>query len=113
MNVVRLTQVAQRVVPRAYMSTSPRPFRVLGVQQIAIGSVERGPLKQLWQDIFGLQPSSTMKLEKENVEEDILKLGPSPYEVEVDLMTPVDPNGKPKVASHLVLFFSVFVTSCL
>lgn len=38
-----------------------------------------------------------MKIESENVEEDILQLGPEPYSVEVDLMTPIDPEKSPKV----------------
>lgn len=38
-----------------------------------------------------------MTLEKENVDEDILKVGQAPYEVEVDLMTPLNPDVPPKV----------------
>ena len=36
-------------------------------------------------------------MEGENVDEDILRVGPVPFEVEVDLMTPIDPEGSPKV----------------
>lgn len=74
-----------------------RPFKILGIQQIAIGSEQRLGLTNLWQDVFGLNPSATKRLEKENVEEDILQLGPAPYTVEVDLMTPINPNASPKV----------------
>jgi hypothetical protein len=42
----------------------------------------------LWQDIFGLEKHSSHRIENENVEEDIIKLGPAPYEVEIDLMRP-------------------------
>lgn len=31
-------------------------------------------------------------LQKENVDEDILRLGSGPYAVEIDLMEPIDPN---------------------
>jgi lactoylglutathione lyase len=46
----------------------------------------------LWQDIFGLEKHSSHRIESENVEEDIIKLGPAPYEVEIDLMRPIDPE---------------------
>ncbi|KAG7355712.1 glyoxalase/bleomycin resistance protein/dioxygenase [Nitzschia inconspicua] len=78
-------------------TTSARPFRVLGVQQIAIGCAEKAPLEALWKGIFGLEASATKKIESENVEEDIVKLGLSPFEVEIDLMRPIDPEKSPKV----------------
>jgi len=74
-----------------------RPFNVLGIQQVAIGCLNRGPLDTLWKGIFGLEPTATKRIESENVEEDIIKLGVAPYEVEVDLMNPIDPNKSPKV----------------
>ena len=53
----------------------------------------------MWQDIFGFKAESTHRLEKENVVEDILKVGAakSPFVVEIDLMQPIDPNKSPKV----------------
>lgn len=77
-----------------------RPFEILGIQQIAIGSADKGSLVALWNGIFGLQPAATKRLEPENVQEDILKLGVAPYEVEVDLMVPIDENKSPKVRCH-------------
>lgn len=74
-----------------------RPFKILGIQQVAIGCAERGPLDKLWKGIFGLEPSARKKIDSENVEEDIIKLGVKPYEVEIDLMTPINPNESPKV----------------
>jgi lactoylglutathione lyase len=59
--------------------------------------VEKEPLNTLWKGIFGLEPSATKTIDSENVEEDIIKLGVRPYEVEIDLMTPIDPNKSPKV----------------
>lgn len=70
---------------------------MLGVQQIAIGCAEKEPLNRLWKDIFGFEAHANKRMEGENVDEDILKLGPEPYEVEVDLMTPIDIDGSPKV----------------
>ena len=83
--------------PRLEPSDNSRPFKILGIQQVAIGCAEREPLNTLWKGIFGLEPSATKTIESENVEEDILKLGIKPYEVEIDLMTPIDPDKSPKV----------------
>jgi lactoylglutathione lyase len=74
-----------------------RPFRVLGVQQIAIGGPDKGALRKLWVDLLGLRPEGTFRSEAENVDEDILSLGAGPMRVEVDLMQPIDPEKKPKV----------------
>jgi lactoylglutathione lyase len=77
--------------------TTTKPFRVLGLQQIAIGALDKGPLRRLWCDIFGLASKGQFRSERENVDEDICALGKGAHEVEVDLMQPIDPNGKPAV----------------
>jgi lactoylglutathione lyase len=74
-----------------------RPFRVLGVQQIAIGGSDKAVMAALWVDLFGLTKVSTFKSERENVDEDILRLGTGAHAVEIDLMQPLDPEKKPKV----------------
>jgi len=74
-----------------------RPFRVLGLQQIAIGGLDKGPLRKLWVDTLGLTVEGTYKSERENVDEDIAVLGKGPFRVEVDLMQPVDAEKRPKV----------------
>jgi lactoylglutathione lyase len=74
-----------------------RPFRVLGVQQIAIGGSDKSALAALWVDLFGLTKVNTFKSERENVDEDILRLGTGAHAVEIDLMQPLDPEKKPKV----------------
>ena len=80
-------------------AASDRPFQILGLQQIAVGSLSKESMSNIWIDVFGISKSGTYKSEKENVDEDILKIGPrgSPYVVEVDLMTPLDPEKSPKV----------------
>ena len=83
-------------------STTERPFQVLGVQQIAIGSTDKQALRHLWVDLLGCGPvQSTHRLEAENVDEDILALGTGSGNpaavVEVDLMAPIDPEKKPAV----------------
>ncbi|PAT36105.1 VOC family protein [Vandammella animalimorsus] len=80
------------------MSTqATRPFKVLGIQQIAIGALSKDKLRQLWVDALGLQVTGHFRSERENVDEDILSMGQGPYKVEVDLMQPIDPKGKPAV----------------
>ena len=79
------------------MMNNAKPFRILGVQQIAIGGPDKQRLRSLWVDIFGLSVKSTFVSERENVDEDICALGQGPFAVEVDLMQPVDPDKKPAV----------------
>ena len=76
---------------------SERPFRMLGVQQIALGGLDKGAYARLWVDVFGLEKTGTFRSERENVDEDILRLGHGAHAVEVDLMQPVDPAGRPRV----------------
>jgi lactoylglutathione lyase len=74
-----------------------RPFRVLGVQQIAVGGLEKGRLRKLWVDTLGLTPTGTFRSERENVDEDIAVAGSGALKVEVDLMQPIDPAKSPRV----------------
>ncbi len=76
-----------------------RPFKVLGIQQIAIGGTDKARLRRLWVDMLGLTVSGNFVSERENVDEDICAIGDGPFRVEVDLMQPIDPNGKPAVHS--------------
>ena len=74
-----------------------RPFKVLGIQHIALGSKDKSRLEKLWVDILGLRKTGSFMSEKENVDEDILEIGTGPAPVEVDIMQPVDINKKPGV----------------
>ncbi len=74
-----------------------RPFRVLGIQQIAIGGADKRRLRRLWVDMLGLQLTGYFVSERENVDEDICTIGSGPFKVEVDLMQPLDPERKPAV----------------
>ncbi len=74
-----------------------RPFKVLGIQQVAIGAADKSALRRLWVDTLGLTPHGNFKSEKENVDEDIVTMGAGPFTVEVDLMQPIDPTKKPRV----------------
>jgi lactoylglutathione lyase len=78
-------------------SMTTRPFKVLGIQQVAVGAADKSALRRLWVDTLGLTPLGNFKSEKENVDEDIVTMGAGPFTVEVDLMQPIDPAKKPRV----------------
>jgi lactoylglutathione lyase len=76
-----------------------RPFNVLGIQQIAIGGLDKEALTGLWTGLLGVEKVGDYVAESENVDEDILQLGSGPHAVEIDLMQPIDPDKSPKVHS--------------
>ena len=78
---------------------SDRPFKVLGIQQIAVSGLDKNRLRTLWVDTLGLELTGTFQSESENVDEDIAVVGSGPLKVEVDLMQPLDPEKKPRVQS--------------
>jgi lactoylglutathione lyase len=79
------------------MNSGSKPFRILGLQQIAIGAADKGRLRALWVDLLGLPVTGHFASERENVDEDICTLGRGAHAVEVDLMQPIDPDKKPAV----------------
>ena len=79
------------------MTNAQRPFKVLGLQQVAIGAASKQRLRTLWVDMLGLPVTGHFRSERENVDEDICAMGQGAFKVEVDLMEPIDPNGKPAV----------------
>ena len=70
-----------------------RPFKILGVQQIAIGGRDKAALAHLWCELLGLDKTGSFRSERENVDEDIVDCGG----VEIDLMVPIDPEARPRV----------------
>ena len=74
-----------------------RPFKVLGIQQVAVSGLDKTRLRELWVDTLGLELSGTYRSESENVDEDIAIVGSGPLRVEIDLMQPLDPDKKPRV----------------
>ena len=76
---------------------SPRPFRILGIQQIAVGGADKARLARLWIDCLGLARSGNYRSERENVDEDIAVMGTGIATCEVDLMQPIDAAKKPAV----------------
>lgn len=76
---------------------SARPFRILGIQQIAVGGPDKTRLRKLWVELLGLNFEETSRSETENVDEDMLSVGRGLHKVHVDLMQPLDPDKKPRV----------------
>jgi lactoylglutathione lyase len=74
-----------------------RPFRVLGLQQVALGATDKTALRRLWVDRLGLEVRSNYRSERENVDEDIAVMGRGIAEVEIDLMQPLDASKSPRV----------------
>ena len=60
-----------------------RPFKVLGIQQIAVSGLDKSRLRSLWVDTLGFELSGSYQSESENVDEDIAFVGAGPLKVEV------------------------------
>jgi lactoylglutathione lyase len=90
-----------------------RPFEILGLQQIAVGAAAKEPMRKLWVDMLGLTPSGHFVSEKENVDEDIVLLGSGPFQVEVDLMQPLDPSRSPRVDQPALNHIGLWVDNLL
>lgn len=90
-------KTAPQAQSRPLSKMQDRPFKVLGIQQIALGAHRKDQLRTLWVDLFGLQVTGHFVSESENVDEDVCEIGSGPFKVEVDLMQPLDPSRKPAV----------------
>src|SRR5258708_32147910 len=53
------------------VAVTSRPFRILGIQQIALGSTDKSRLRRLWVDLLGLRLEGSYRSERENVDEAI------------------------------------------
>ncbi|HEX3850816.1 MAG TPA: VOC family protein [Polyangiaceae bacterium] len=88
---------------------SARPFRILGVQQIALGALDKQPLLEFWSELLGLPVRASFESASENVSEAILEIGVGVARVELDLMQPLDPASKPKVHEPALNHFGLWV----
>lgn len=88
-----------------------RPFRVLGLQQVAIGHTDKGALHRLWIELLGLDVESRFRSQTENVDEDIVRLGTGPLSVELDLMQPIDAARPPRVHEPALNHIGLWVTN--
>lgn len=90
----------QNFIVRNKSKAKVKPFSIIGLQQIAVGDTDSKAMTNLWVDIFGLAKVGDFTSDKENVSEDILKLGSdngNSVSVEVDLMCPLKEDKSPKV----------------
>ena len=76
--------------------TAGRPFKVLGVEQIAIGNLDMDALRGLWIDTLGLEPAGEFRNESENVDGLIAFAGTGPFRVSMNLLKPIDPDRSPR-----------------
>lgn len=88
---------------------SERPFRVLGVQQVAVGSLDRAGMHRFWVELLGFSPDGVYRSDAENVDEEITSVGVGVGRVEVDLMQPVDPSKSPKVHDPALNHFGLWI----
>lgn len=88
---------------------SERPFRILGVQQIALGALHKQPLIDFWSGLLGLPVRGAFESPSENVSEAILELGVGAARIELDLMEPLDPARKPRVHEPALNHFGLWV----
>lgn len=86
-----------------------RPFRVLGVQQVALGALDKSDFKPFWLDILGLELTGNYRAESENVDEDIAVAGSGPFKVEFDLMQPIDAEKKPAVHTPTLNHIGIWI----
>jgi len=68
------------------MFDDSRPFKILGIQQIAIGAEDKAELEHLFCNLLGLKKSGNFRSEKENVDETLCSLGSGDARVQIDLM---------------------------
>jgi lactoylglutathione lyase len=76
---------------------SSRPFKILGLQQVAIGGLDKRALEALWVDLLGLNVEGHFQSTTENVDETITSVGHGAAQIEIDLMQPLDANAKPRI----------------
>ena len=76
---------------------SLRNFKILGVQQIALGATDKRLLLDFWVGLLGIKHVGSFVSETENVDEDICQIGMGDFAVEVDLMQPLDETRAPRV----------------
>ena len=88
---------------------SERPFRVLGLQQVALGALDLAPLLALWRDLLGVEVVGQFESSSENVREHIMTLGVGALRVELDLMQPLDPHSKPRVHEPALNHFGIWI----
>jgi lactoylglutathione lyase len=91
-------------------STASAPYRILGVQQIAIGGGSLDALTSLWSGAFQANFVKSFQSESENVDENVMTVGKGKLgTIEVDLMTALDSAKKPNPSSPALNHLGLWV----
>jgi len=69
---------------------------VLGVQQVAVGALDRRRLHRLWVDLFGLASRGEFRNQTENVDGELATIGVGTFAVDLNLLEPLDPGRSPR-----------------
>lgn len=69
---------------------------MLGLQQVAIGGLDRRVLHELWIETLGLEPGFEFRNETENVDGEIAYAGFGPGRVDFNLLAPIDQDRSPR-----------------
>ncbi len=69
---------------------------MLGLQQVAVGGLDRRRLRRLWVDVFGLESRGEFRNEVENVDGELARIGRGPFAVDLNLLEPVDVERGPR-----------------
>mmetsp|Transcript_9582 Transcript_9582/g.9535 ORF Transcript_9582/g.9535 Transcript_9582/m.9535 type:complete len:95 (+) Transcript_9582:24-308(+) len=93
-----------RLISRTF---STHPFKVLGIQQIALGHLDKSVLLKFWRDILGIPRVGSYYSKVDNVNQDILRIGEGESAVELDLMQPVDPRNFPNIQNNAFNHFAL------
>lgn len=73
-----------------------RPFRILGVQQVAVGALDRRRLHRLWVDLLGLPSRGEFQNKIENVDGELVTIGAGPLAVDLNILQPIDLDRAPR-----------------
>lgn len=96
---------------RTCLSTSTsRPFKVLGIQQVAMAGEKNSALVHFWSDILQLGPSnSSIVFTPENIRTEVFNLGKGNASTILNLMMPLDSTAKPNVAKRSLHHIGLWV----
>ncbi|CAG9332613.1 unnamed protein product [Blepharisma stoltei] len=95
-----------RLISRTF---STHPFKILGIQQIALGHLDKVVLRKFWCIILGIPRVGSYYSKFDNVNQDILRIGEGENAVELHLMQPVDPRSYPNIQDNAFHHFALWV----
>ncbi len=97
-------------IARFSSASSTRPFKVLGIQQVAMAAEQAAPLVKFWADILELGPSNcTIVFNPENVRTELFDLGKGSAATILSLIEPINPKAKPNIAKKALHHVGLWV----